>query len=1272
MSFEARRRERPFWLEGGFADNLRMSGALPNSEGSGSVFLTPTEAPSVMVPEELPPHPTGTPKALGPKVGSSSGSPPKASSVPPSPPKATSGRATPEASPGQTSPQAIPEPVRQDPAASEGTKLLVERLVSEILKGLQTDPATGELRVSSDGLTQQITTAFQSLSVNPAASSSMSSSPPVVAGNPVTSPPVSNVPAVGAQTVSDPAHALVEVSKNMVEMMKMQQQQFQSFQQTVLQFHQQAASQQAASVPSQPVVAGTFQRVPPPPPSREDENKGAFRTLDSKLIPSMPMPDVGKWSDRPAEILGFCHWMEQLTAWLSTLQPAFSSEIAQVLSMRLPVDESNPTSLSSAERERSTRLFYVLKQALGTSSRCSALIRCFESSVGSGTTYGYSLLQRLKEEFSITTRGEGLHFRSQLLAYRVRGNVSLKDFIFSLDSECYSYEKGLSTCNDLNLVHELRVGAPDKYRWLILNLEKFPNCLNYVSLHCAETYESARQGCLDFYQRTVLNSQDFKTVNPTLSPFGQQQDHGNSSDNKSADKKDLVFCKCGKKGHFARHCRSASPANSNGSRSSGQHKSGDNPSKGSNKTEGKGGAKGKPSKGKGSGKGSSAKKPQGKFQARPKGYRAAELNEEGEEQTEGEQEPDEEAEQQEEWSEAGETESELRLSAFIPVGAEISSGRAVGSSDLPLLSTNAPSLPAVNPSLVYWKSCKPRVFDPMASQSIPVSNSFSVLEEVSETESLITISEAGLEISDDEEDLDLRFALALSKVEALTAVSNNQHTPAASFCNGNSIFDAWLPDPQSVDVDCEVSASFLSDCSRVPNFDEHVGFELTSPRSSHLPFTSLDHATLSHDSLESLEEMPQLLDSDVVEPNLNSVHGVDRPFACHVPLPAFFRCPRPTSSSDDIPSVASSARDAAHHSSNETSFGLAAILEEISLKQSGNQFSSVLVPCKIAFQQFADCSHRFSELCDIFTGVDLNTTVIQLNGCGQHEISNMEHEEESRFMPVFDLRQQCHRFEQMRHAVFDVFSVFNWNFTCRDIQNMFTECCMDGVFPLSRQRKPLKCQPQFICSRVDMQANPYVLHSNFEELDLAYWWLLDSGASKSVVSKRYLDRYEIVRSRTLETPLVFQTADGNRISINFEVVLKVGLNLLEAETGRPTLRTVQVRALVSTVEHHLLSVYQVCRQGWSFKMSGDQCELQLKHLKCHPIIWSFCPWLKAIDLREESQHAQVSKPKGSRSSSKSSAASSASDMEIGSFSTPPPQPRKQLSFQLNVLSSLCN
>ena len=227
-----------------------------------------------------------------------------------------------------------------------------------------------------------------------------------------------------------------------------------------------------------------------------------------------------------------------------------------------------------------------------------------------------------------------------------------------------------------------------------------------------------------------------------------------------------------------------------------------------------------------------------------------------------------------------------------------------------------------------------------------------------------------------------------------------------------------------------------------------------------MPYTSLDHATVPHDSLESVEEMPQPLDSDVVEPNLNSVHGVDRPFACHVPPPAFFRCPRPTPSSDTR-SVASSARDVAHHLSKETSCGLAATLEEISLKQSGNQFSSVLAPCKIVIQQFADCSHRFSELCEIFTGADLNAAVIQMNGCGQREISNMEHEDASCFMPVFDLRQQCHRFEQMRHTVFNVFSVFNWNFTCRDIQNMFTECCMDGVVQLNRQRKPLKCRHQF-------------------------------------------------------------------------------------------------------------------------------------------------------------------------------------------------------------------
>lgn len=83
-------------------------------------------------------------------------------------------------------------------------------------------------------------------------------------------------------------------------------------------------------------------------------------------------------------------------------------------------------------------------------------------------------------------------------------------FVRILDSEFYCHEKVLSTCNDLNLVHELRVGALDKDRWLILNVEKVPNCLNYVSWRCAETYGSACQGCLDFHQKNRLEQPRFQ------------------------------------------------------------------------------------------------------------------------------------------------------------------------------------------------------------------------------------------------------------------------------------------------------------------------------------------------------------------------------------------------------------------------------------------------------------------------------------------------------------------------------------------------------------------------------------------------------------------------------------------------------------------------------------------------------------------------------------------------------------------------------------------
>ena len=137
--------------------------------------------------------------------------------------------------------------------------------------------------------------------------------------------------------------------------------------------------------------------------------------------------------------------------------------------------------------------------------------------------------------------------------------------------------------------------------------------------------------------------------------------------------------------------------------------------------------------------------------------------------------------------------------------------------------------------------------------------------------------------------------------------------------------------------------------------------------------------------------------------------------------------------------------------------------------------------------------------------------------------------------------------------------------------------------------------------------------SSLEELNLASWWLLDSGASRSVVSSRFLDKYEVVKTRDLEQPLGFSTASGQRVEINKEVILKVQIELYSQ-----TLVPVNVRALVSDVEHNLLSVVEMARKGWEFLVNQKECVVSIGQFKLYPIMRANCPWVKVHDAGVQS------------------------------------------------------
>ena len=132
------------------------------------------------------------------------------------------------------------------------------------------------------------------------------------------------------------------------------------------------------------------------------------------------------------------------------------------------------------------------------------------------------------------------------------------------------------------------------------------------------------------------------------------------------------------------------------------------------------------------------------------------------------------------------------------------------------------------------------------------------------------------------------------------------------------------------------------------------------------------------------------------------------------------------------------------------------------------------------------------------------------------------------------------------------------------------------------------------------------------------------------MSDRFLHLYEIVQERTLQPALIFSTASGERVKIDREVKIRMKLDLLGPD-GLNHSTPVVMRGLVSPVEHNLLSVGQVARQGWCFNMDHSGCKLTMKDRKLYPVMWGSCPWIKALeDSGDEGGFASPSSSRGGR------------------------------------------
>ena len=127
-----------------------------------------------------------------------------------------------------------------------------------------------------------------------------------------------------------------------------------------------------------------------------DVDTGLRSTRAEGYIHSLPKLDFAHMRTRHEEITVWTAFREELTSWLCLLDDRFSEELQEAIESGVEVRQ---IALSKGKAARSTKLWYLLKQALSGFQRGVDLAKFVELSQN-GAAAGYELWRALNQELS--------------------------------------------------------------------------------------------------------------------------------------------------------------------------------------------------------------------------------------------------------------------------------------------------------------------------------------------------------------------------------------------------------------------------------------------------------------------------------------------------------------------------------------------------------------------------------------------------------------------------------------------------------------------------------------------------------------------------------------------------------------------------------------------------------------------------------------------------------------------------------------------------------
>ena len=134
--------------------------------------------------------------------------------------------------------------------------------------------------------------------------------------------------------------------------------------------------------------------------------------------------------------------------------------------------------------------------------------------------------------------------------------------------------------------------------------------------------------------------------------------------------------------------------------------------------------------------------------------------------------------------------------------------------------------------------------------------------------------------------------------------------------------------------------------------------------------------------------------------------------------------------------------------------------------------------------------------------------------------------------------------------------------------------------------------------------------SSLSDDQLANWWLVDSGASVTVIAKKFLECFSVVSRTPLCPHERYSAANETPVTVFERVRVRVKMPLYEGDSYLGMI-PVMVTGVVADVGHNILSTEHMVAAGWEVKFSKQ--EISLRRLKGGLVgygqSWAGCPWI---------------------------------------------------------------